>query len=43
MFHVYMQNFPKCDNLKIKAGVFDGPQIQKLMNDEDFIGSMNPR
>ena len=28
---------------KIKAGVFDGPQIRKLMNDEDFIGSMNPR
>ena len=28
---------------KIKAGVFDGPRIQKLMNDKDFIGSMNPQ
>ena len=27
----------------MKAGVFDGSQVRKLMNDEDFRGSMNPR
>ena len=27
----------------MKLGVFDGPQNRKLMNDEEFLGSMNPR
>ena len=26
---------------KLKAGVFDGPQIRKLMNDPDFENIMN--
>ena len=27
---------------KLKAGIFDGPEIRKLMQDENFILSMNP-
>ena len=37
------RTFQSVTNEKIKAGVFDGPQIRKLMNDEDFIGLMNTR
>ena len=28
---------------KLKAGIFDGPDLRKLMQDENFIYSMNPR
>ena len=43
MFQVYMQNLPNVTFKKVNTGVFVGPKIRKLMNDEDFIGSMNPR
>ena len=33
--------FPGITIEKLKAGIFDGPQIRKLMNDRDFIKSMN--
>ena len=28
---------------KLKIGVFDGPQIRKLMNDENFNSHMTPQ
>ena len=34
--------FPGLTIEKLKAGVFDGPQIQKLMNDANFYNFMNP-
>ena len=27
---------------KLKAGIFDGPQVRKLMNDANFCNFMNP-
>ena len=34
--------FPGLTIEKLKAGIFDGPQIPKLMNDEKFCNFMNP-
>ena len=34
--------FPGLSIEKKKAGVFDGPQIRKLINDDQFLNSMNP-
>ena len=34
--------FPGPTIEKLKAGIFDGPQIQKLMNDANFCNFMNP-
>ena len=30
-------------NEKLKAGIFDGPQIRKLMNDPNFTASMTEK
>ena len=40
-FKFLTQKFPGITIEKIQAGVFDGPQIRKLMADEDFFDSMN--
>ncbi|GBP71422.1 hypothetical protein EVAR_88580_1 [Eumeta japonica] len=32
--------FPKLSSEKIKAGIFDGPQVRKLINDKNFINNM---
>ena len=32
---------PRLSMEKIKAGVFDGPQIRQLIKDEHFIGTMS--
>ena len=34
--------FPGLIIEKLKTGIFDGPQIQKLMNDANFCNFMNP-
>ena len=34
--------FPGLTIEKLKAGIFDGPQIRKLMNGSDFCNFMNP-
>ena len=34
--------FPGLSNEKLKAGIFDGPQIRKLINDDSFLDSMTP-
>ena len=36
-FNFICEFFPGISIEKLKAGVFDGPQIQKLINDPDFI------
>lgn len=39
---LYLQNkFPNKSDVKLKAGVFDGPQIRQLMRDSVFTSSMN--
>jgi len=35
------KTMPQLSNEKIKAGIFDGPQIRQLIKDPDFINSMN--
>ena len=40
----YLGNkFPSRSDAKLKAGIFDGPQIRKLLNDEKFTDSINDR
>ena len=34
--------FPGLTIEKLKAGIFDGPQIRKLMNDANFCNFINP-
>lgn len=34
--------FPRLSEQKIRAGVFDGPQIRKLMKTDDFAASLEP-
>ena len=41
-FKYTCQSFPGLSLEKLKAGIFDGPDIGKLMQDENFIHSMNP-
>ena len=41
-FRYICQTFPGLSNEKLKAGIFDGPQIRKLIRDENFINVMNP-
>ena len=36
-FRYICMTFPGLPKEKLKAGVFDGPQIQKLMNDANFL------
>ena len=40
----YLENkFPSISDAKLKEGIFDGPQIRKLLNDDKFTDSMNDR
>lgn len=40
-FKYLSRTFPKHSQSKIDAGIFDGPQIRKLINDEKFFEKMN--
>jgi len=40
-FTYIRQKFPNVAEAKLKAGVFDGPQIRTLMKDENFVTVMN--
>ena len=40
-FQYVQKTFDKLSPAKIKAGVFDGPQIRKLLRDENFLETMN--
>ena len=40
-FQYIKASFPSVSEKKIKAGVFDGPQIRKLIKEPNFIFSMN--
>ena len=40
-FKYLCESFPALSNQKIKAGVFDCPQIRQLMKDNAFLNSMN--
>ena len=40
MLPTYKTNSPSLSYEKTKAGIFDGPQIRKLMSDSDFIETM---
>ena len=40
----YLGNkFPSISNANLKAKIFDGPQIRKLLNHDKFTDSMNDR
>ena len=41
-FKYICMKFPGLTIEKLKAGIFDGPQIQKLINDTNFCNFMNP-
>ena len=41
-FKYICMKFPCLTTEKSKAGIFDGPQIRKLMNDANFCNFMNP-
>ena len=41
-FKYICMKFPSPTIEKVKAGIFDGPQIRKLMNDSNFCNFMNP-
>ena len=41
-FKYICMKFPGLTIEKLKAGIFDGPQIRKLMNDANFCKFMNP-
>ena len=40
-FRYICSKFPGLSNEKLKAGIFDGPQIRKLMRDNNFQSSMD--
>ena len=40
-FKHVIEKFPNISYDKIKAGIFDGPQIRKLINDKEFTNTMN--
>ena len=41
-FIKYLRNkFPKLSDTKINEGIFDGPQIRTMINDEIFVTKMN--
>ena len=40
-FEYISKKFPNLSSEKLKAGIFDGPQIRKLVNDPDFSISMS--
>ena len=39
-FNYVAKTFPGLSMEKLKAGIFDGPQIRKLMQDETFTARM---
>ena len=41
-FKYICMKFPGLTIEKLKAGIFDGPQIQKLIHDANFCNFMNP-
>lgn len=41
-FQYICKSFPGLSNEKLKAGIFDGPKIRKLIRDQRFPTSMNP-
>ena len=43
MFPAYSHTFPELSYKKIKAGVFDGPQIRTLVRDQAFVQAMNDK
>lgn len=42
-FQHVVSAFPALSFEKIKAGVFDGPQIRALVRDEEFVRKMNDK
>ena len=40
-FWIFKKNFPKLSEPKVKAGVFDGPQIRQIFVDEKFPNLLN--
>ena len=40
-FQYICNSFPNLSNEKLKARIFDGPQIRQLMRDQKFCDSMN--
>lgn len=42
-FEYITQKFPGLSTEKLKAGVFNGPQIRLLVNDKNFVTSMNKK
>ena len=40
-FAYLIERFPALSSAKLKEGVFDGPQIRKMLRDENFIATMN--
>lgn len=42
-FQYLCEKFPQISTEKLKAGIFDGPQIRTAMKDADFVKVMNPR
>ena len=39
---VYLQNkFPRISEAKIKEGIFVGPQIREVLNDDEFENNLN--
>ena len=39
LFRYLRSTFAGLCQEKLKAGIFDGPEIQKMINDEDYIDS----
>ena len=42
-FKYICKKFPRSTTEKLKAGIFDGPQIRKLIQDPNFLSSMNKK
>ena len=42
-FNYICRVFPGMSSIKLKAGIFDGPQMRKLMNDPNFTASMTEK
>ena len=42
-FKYLKKKFPKLSDAKIKEGVFDGPQIRKLLKDDEFVRTMTEK
>lgn len=42
-FKYLKKQFPKLSDAKITEGIFDGPQIRKMLRDDDFISTMTDK